>query len=521
MLASKQLEDWLTAHLTLVALVIVAAGGAVRVYYALATYLNPDEAMHFLSANQLALASTYRSSLHTAHPPLFLIALHAALGLGNSELVLRLPSLLAGTAALWLAFRWMQRGIGGAAGLVGLVALAGAPVMIAAAAETRQYAFLLCFVCAALYCMERCFADRSAAWVAGFAASLYGAILSHYTAAWITLTLGVYVAHRLWAERPPQKVIAAWVLSQLGAAAIYLGLYVTHLRTLRGSGMEAVATSGWLKYQYYRPGEEEVAGFAWRALGGVFTYLAGGPRLGMLAAVAFVAGLIMVAAKWPRDASPVRRDYVALLALPLLIGLTAAVADLLPFGRTRHVSYLSPFVAAGVAIAVARALRYNLSLITLLAVIVGPWWLVTTTPANSLTEMRHSDVEDLLAYLDAALPDDAIIFVDGQTYMVLAYYLERDQPGLMVRRGTVVNDTRLDRYRIVSLPESWAFNDDVAKEVTTASQALALPRGAPLWVMTVGPWSGDVLVQRLPTPSLLTVKRFGEITLVQTAVGYW
>jgi hypothetical protein len=43
-----------------------------------------------------------------SHPPLFILVLHGVLFLGRTELILRLPSLVGGTAALQLAFAWMR-----------------------------------------------------------------------------------------------------------------------------------------------------------------------------------------------------------------------------------------------------------------------------------------------------------------------------------------------------------------------------------------------------------------------------
>ena len=63
-----------------------------RLWKASGTFLNPDEAMHFLAANKPSLAEAYRASLNLAHPPLLILLLNLWRRLGTSELFLRLPS---------------------------------------------------------------------------------------------------------------------------------------------------------------------------------------------------------------------------------------------------------------------------------------------------------------------------------------------------------------------------------------------------------------------------------------------
>jgi uncharacterized membrane protein len=106
---------------------------------------------------------------------------------------------------------------GAATGLAGVTFLAFAPATLSAATEVRQYGVLLFFICAALAAMERWLRERAPAWVVVYAVCLWGAILTHYTAAWVALALGIYMPLRLWAERAPRLHWAAWAASQLGA----------------------------------------------------------------------------------------------------------------------------------------------------------------------------------------------------------------------------------------------------------------------------------------------------------------
>src|SRR5271168_3001782 len=78
-----------------------------RLYEARAYFFNPDEALHTLLASQSSLNLAYRAALTNAHPPLLILVLYYWRSLGHSELILRLPSVLAGTACCWLLYLWL------------------------------------------------------------------------------------------------------------------------------------------------------------------------------------------------------------------------------------------------------------------------------------------------------------------------------------------------------------------------------------------------------------------------------
>ena len=139
-------ERWLHARLNLFVYGVIAAGflwpGA---YAAGRSFLNPDEALHYLIPNQSSALFAYRISLTNAHPPLIYLLLYYWSFLGRSELMLRFPSVLAGTALCWAAYKWIGILFGKAAGVIGLILVAFSPVMIALSAEVRAYALLLFF----------------------------------------------------------------------------------------------------------------------------------------------------------------------------------------------------------------------------------------------------------------------------------------------------------------------------------------------------------------------------------------
>src|ERR1700680_33745 len=192
-------------HLNAVALAVVAAGFALRMFVATRTYLNPDEALHYLLLNQTSVFLAYKASLTNAHPPLIFLVLYYWHFLGRSELMLRLPSVFAGTAFCWMFYKWVGLAFGRAASWIGLILAAFSPAMVDLSAEVRAYALLLFCVGAALYFLERAFAEKSVREMWRFSVFLYLAILSHYSAVFFAVAAGVYALARIADSHLPDR----------------------------------------------------------------------------------------------------------------------------------------------------------------------------------------------------------------------------------------------------------------------------------------------------------------------------
>ena len=227
---ADRLEAWVIQNSNWLALGIIAAAFAIRLVYAGSCYLNPDEAEHFGAARAASWLGAYRAALMLAHPPLFILVLHGFLVFGRTELILRLPSLVAGTAALGLAFAWLRRTLGEIAAIAGLGFMAIAPVAITASTEVRQYGLLLFFVCGSLYATERALSERSTMWAMLQAIFLIGALLTNYTATIVLGSLGLYVVVRLFQGDLPRRFVLTMVANQIVLAALLVGLYFGHIR---------------------------------------------------------------------------------------------------------------------------------------------------------------------------------------------------------------------------------------------------------------------------------------------------
>src|SRR5258708_22837583 len=142
-------QSYLQAHSGFVTGSVLLMAFLLRLWKASGTFLNLDEAMHFLAANKPSLAEAYYASLNLAHPPLLILLLNLWRKLGTSELVLRLPSVIAGTIFCWIFFKWLTRLLGPSTGWAGLILVSFLPPFVDVSSETRQYAILPCLLIAA------------------------------------------------------------------------------------------------------------------------------------------------------------------------------------------------------------------------------------------------------------------------------------------------------------------------------------------------------------------------------------
>ncbi len=125
-------------------------------------------------------------------PPLFFVLAWLSSKLGSNPDLIRLPSLIAGTASIPLVYLVGARTVGRAAGAVAAAVFALSPFMIYYSTEARSYALMialvLCAILALLAALER---DGLWAWVA-FAVAAAAAMYSHYTAAFPLAAMGVW-----------------------------------------------------------------------------------------------------------------------------------------------------------------------------------------------------------------------------------------------------------------------------------------------------------------------------------------
>jgi Dolichyl-phosphate-mannose-protein mannosyltransferase len=429
----RRAELWLRAHSNLIAGLVVALGFLVRLWTASFTFLNPDEALHFLGANQPSFMGAYRASLDTAHPPLLFFVLYFWRALGTSELVLRLPSVIAGTIFCWVFFKWLTGILGRTAGWVGLILATFLPPMIELSSEVRQYALLLCFVILATYFFERALAAASAWRMSLSFLFLYLAMLAHFSAILFWGAIGGYGLLRLVSGRFSKGIIAFWTAGQAGALALFIFLYRTHISALQNSEVARGTREVVLRNSYFHPGQDHLLLFIFARSFGVCQFTFGQLAVGDVAGLALIAGIVLLlrkqAALEPSALSS--RQFGIFLLLPFVVNCAAGVASWYPYGGTRHSSFLAPFVIAGVSVLIARVVKQRvvwglgsaLAIVALCQLFGSPHRPYMLRQDQSTAQMARA-----IASLRRQVPAGGRVFVDFQTFFEIRYYLCPNSP---------------------------------------------------------------------------------------------
>jgi len=408
---------------------VLGVGFIARLFPASRLFLDPDEALHNLLASQSTVKGAWAAALTNAHPPLLILALYFWRWLGQSELWLRMPSLLAGTAVFWLFYRWLKLVTDRPTAFMGLLLISFVPSLILLSAQVRQYALLLFFMTACLYLSEQALQKNSPATMILFSLALYGALLTHYSALLFSFSIGVYVLVRLYPYRNRRALAAVWGTGQIGGIALAAYFLLTHIPRLKQSGMVRTDLEAYLRKSTFHPGERNVVGFIAAQTLRVFTYLFSHGLVGTLALLAFLAGMFWLLRHktWLHRAEPggpSPHQLALLLGLPFLVNWGAAVAGVYPLGATRHSSFLAPFAIAGICFGVAALVQARNSIkYAGIALCLAVCNLFPAPPPPIHTkDQLNARMTDAVKYLNASVPTGSVLLTDYESGLLLGYY---------------------------------------------------------------------------------------------------
>jgi hypothetical protein len=433
----RRLENQFTSDSNLAVGFVLLLAFLLRLWKSSGTFLNLDEAMHFLAANKPTLAEAYRASLNLAHPPLLILLLHLWSELGTSELFLRLPSVVAGTIFCWIFFRWLTRLLGPAVGWVGFILASLLPVFVELSSEVRQYPLLLCFMMAAAYMFELALEENSAGKMATFFVFLYLAMLTHFSAILFAGALGAYSLWRVATARLSRQVVAVWIAGQAAGVGLFVFLYLSQISKLKG-GASAQHMQALLANSYFHRGHDHLLGFIFARTFGVLQYTFGQLAVGDLAGLLFIAGVFLLLAgkqgttsdatkeEAPQSSRPSSQQLALLLMLPFLINAAAAIVDLYPYGGTRHSAFLVPFAVAGVSLTIVRLAHRRLVPalgVAVLLVVICQAFGAPHRPYMLREDQRRSNMNLALDAIRHSVAPDDVLFVDFQTSFLLRFYL--------------------------------------------------------------------------------------------------
>jgi hypothetical protein len=489
-------------------LLVLIVGFGARLFEAWRYFLNPDEALHYLLASQNSLSLTYKAALTNAHPPLLILVIHYWRWLGQSELMLRMPSVLAGTACCWLTYLWLRQIVDRSTGLVGLLVLALSPTMIGLSAEVRQYALLLFFISACLYCSEQAFERNSAAWMGLFSLSLYGALLVHYSSFLFAFAMGVYMLARLYRYTHRPKLAAAWAAGQTGGVALAAYYLFTHVLPLSKTGMLSGGYDTWLHKSVYHVGETNVLLFAGTQTLRVFTFLVSHGFVGALALLAFLTGLVLLLRNKVslNKEGPTPRQLALLLGLPFLVNCAAAFARQYPYGGTRHAAFLTVFAASGAAIGLTgwRPSRVWIKPLVIALALVFCNFFPAPPPAIRPRNQNRVLMERAVDGLRQLARPGATIVAAYQSGLLLGYYGCRHGVVQVFPPLHQFAEADCNGYRVITtIPSKWKFYaDDFPNQLSEMAKIYNLAPGSKVWLFDAG-WISD------SAPALIHDRRVG------------
>jgi hypothetical protein len=464
-----RLDDWLLNHAGLLGALILTVGFGVRLWAATGTFLNPDEVLHFRAANQPSWNLSYQSGLAIAHPPLLIFLLHVWRLVGTSELLLRFPSIVLGTAFCWSAFRWLMTLFGRRVALIGATFAAFLPPMIALSAEVRQYALLLFFSATAANLLELALQHGSVRKLWLCIVCVYAALFSHYSAVLFAAALGMYGLLRLLTKLSSRGMLFTWIAGQIGALAVCGLLYFVQLSKLRAnfggiSPLHDFMGNYYLHNSYFL-GRNPIL-FVIARTGGVFQYVFGQLVIGDLAFPIFIAGIVLLlrskAAIATADGSP--RLIAILLLLPFVLNCALALAEVYPYGGTRHSAFLFMFAMAGVSLFLAKAVgnraARGISFALLIAILCNAF-ATHHKPYIARADQHSENMNRALEFIETQVAPDAPIFADQQTILLLGHYLCHQKPYVLDRSLPNFTTVQCERHKIIApRPDNWIFDAD-------------------------------------------------------------
>jgi hypothetical protein len=504
----------------------VACGLVPRLILARETFLNPDEALHYLLSDQPSLRLAYEASLTTAHPPLLILVLYSWRLLGHSEFTLRTPALLTGTAFCWIMFVWLKKVTDRTTALIGLTLLLFIPSLITLSAEVRQYSLLLFFSSASLYFLE-CALEKSSPWMMLRSAfALYFALLSHYSSLIFALAIGIYALVRLLTRKGKTRLIAVWVAGQCGALALCAFFVKSHVFVLRKKGLPQDIAETWLRASLFHHGEDHLASFILTRTTRLFRYLFSQGTIGVIALLLFILAIAFLLrdkgqARGFRKPTP--RHLALLLVLPFLIALGASFAGFYPYGGTRHDSILSGFAITGASIGLARLnLPWDWKWLKPLALAVGlticHLFTFPVPPFIPRKNQNRKFMSAAIQFIRQTVPPGSVLYVDEPGGLVLGYYLcgnsvvpfeNQSQPFMTSRCGpyqTVAPSRRLRSFD----PDTFR---GTAEEMQRRHQLNLAPQ---VWMFQSGwiDWQEDLWIAQLRPYGCYDPHRFGPNILV-------
>jgi len=193
-----------------------------------------------------------------------------------------------------------------------------------------------------------------------------------------------------------------------------------------------------------------------------------------------------------------------LLLIPFIINCALGLADVYPYGGTRHSIFLAPFGLAGISVLIAKALRRRvLPAGSVAFAIVAA---CSVFPARHLPYIARGDqsvahMQQAVNFIERQIPPSDALLVDDQTGLLLAHYLCRQQPVSWDRSVPGFQTFNCANHRVIATTaDIYMFDSDsFFSALPRAERAQGWRPGNPVWVVQAGWLWGDGLAQKLRT----------------------
>jgi hypothetical protein len=421
--------------------------------------------------------------------------------------------------------------LGRTTGWISLIFLTFLPPMIELSAEVRQYALLLCFSALAIFFLERAFAGNSVDKMLLSCLFLYLAMLSHFSGILFAGALAGYSFLRLinQHQRFSGSLLAVWAAGQAAALGLLIFLYRTHIAQLKASEVASRYMQAVMRNSYFHWGSDHLLLFIFARTFGVFQFVFGQLVVGDLAGLLFLAGVVILLKEKiaPGASQPTSRELGLLLLLPFGLNCAAAIADLYPYGGTRHSAFLAPFAVAGVSVAMARLTSQRIVRGVAAALLIVAACHLFGTPHRPYmlrADQSSANIAAAMNFIRRQVSPTDVIFVDFQTSYLLRHYLCRER--------TAAFDAAISSFRTFQCGGHHIISTDYETNIFTAETFLSrwremvrlysLKPGDTVWVFQAG-WDihlADELKEKFPEFREMTVQSFGRnITIFKLTVG--
>ncbi|MCA9003637.1 MAG: glycosyltransferase family 39 protein [Planctomycetaceae bacterium] len=522
LLISSERKNKASWTVWLLVTVIILTGLVFRFMLLNAFLLDFDESMHFQVAREASLYDAWNASRIHTHPPLAFLFYHYWIALGDSELMLRMPSLLFSIPALIFSFLWFREILGERPALIGLVFLTFSMPMIHLGALMRGYMLLLTFIYAALYLQERFYKTRSLWALAGNCSCLILAMLTHYSTAWLILALGLLGLLRVVSGTFSKRMIVGWVISQFVLLGVCLAFYFGHVHAFLKSTARKDLWEFWLTDSAYDPNTTHPVYLAMMRVMEFIQYLSGPLRIFIIGLL--IMGIYMLFKKGVQEN---RSKWVAfergmLVLIPFMVAMLLFHLRIYPVGHTRHSMWLVPFAGLAVAAGSWPLLKRPGLIKNGIAVVLILLWIDSFAYPNVWklkTTQTPQMARQVVAVIEKTIPAGATILTDDSTRNVLEYYLV----GRTVLHGKPLGngytEYEMDGYRVVTIPKFHFYLYNIETDWESFTEVFGPDSTEPLWLVYLGLETSDAqtsnVFKRFPPGKIIKRASFLDNQILQ------